>query len=245
MGSRTGKCPVFLPEARSMSDYVVMQLSAALVPPPLVLEDLAAAVRAVRGGDTQLDMVPTESMHLPLGNFGNVGLADRTALQEALTEEVARWAPLQLRVHGGSALVDTGDDSVWAHLDGDLEQLVAMGTVLPRVVQRLGFLIDRRTFRTRIRVGRITGATTLQYLERVLARLDGYTGPAWTAHHVSLLRKLTGEGDGSGGPEYRVLHELQLVGDAHATGAAGSGGGRHRADAGSDEASPADPSDAA
>src|SRR3990170_4266036 len=148
-----------------MPDHVLMRMYAALVPPPLVLEDLAAVVRSVRGTETELDPLPVERMLLPLGNFGNVGLADRLALQEALSDQVSRWAPLELRFHGGSALVDAGDDSVWAELVGDVEQLNAMGTGVPRAVQRLGFLIDRRLFRTRMRVGRITSATSLRYLE--------------------------------------------------------------------------------
>ena len=216
-----------------MSDYVHMRLSAALVPPPLVLEDLSAVVRSVRGAETQLEPVPTELLHIPLGRFGNVGLSDRVALWELLTEEVSCWAPLQLRFRGGAALVDAGDDSVWAELDGDLEQLVAMGTVIPRVVQRLGFLIDRRTFRTRVRVGRITTETGVDFLERLLARLDGYAGPAWTTHHVSLLRHRIGN---ESGPEVDVLHELRLVGDSPSDGETGSRGGRHR--------STADPEDA-
>jgi 2'-5' RNA ligase len=203
-----------------------MRMSAALIPPPPVLEDLAAVVRSVRGHDTQLEPVPADLMRLPLGNFGNVGLTDRMALQEALTDEVARWAPLQLRFRGGAALVDPGDDSVWAEMSGDLEQLTAMGAVVPRVVHRLGFLIDRRSFRTRMRVGRITPTTSLEFLERLLTRLDGYSGPAWTSHHVSLLRHLSG--DGSSEPMFEVLHELRLVGDDEGTGTTGAAGGRHR-----------------
>jgi RNA 2',3'-cyclic 3'-phosphodiesterase len=202
-----------------------MRMYAALVPPPAVLEDLAAVVRSVRGGESELDAVPVERMHLPLANFGNVGLTDRVAIQQALTDEVARWAPMRLRFHGGSALVDPGDDSVWAHLEGDLELLTGLGTVLPRVVHRLGFLIDRRLFRTRVRVGRITPATSLGYLERLLSRLDGYAGPAWNAHHVSLLRYLNTSAE----PVVDVLHELRLVGDADGTGATGDSGGLHRA----------------
>jgi RNA 2',3'-cyclic 3'-phosphodiesterase len=203
-----------------------MRMSAALIPPPPVLEDLAAVVRSVRGHDTQLEPVPADLMRLPLGNFGNVGLADRMALQEALTEEVSRWAPLQLRFRGGCALVDPGDDSVWAEMSGDLEQLTAMGSVVPRVVHRLGFLIDRRSFRTRMRVGRITAATSIEFLERLLSRLDGYAGPAWTSHHVSLLRDLSG--DRSSEPMFEVMQELRLVGDAEGTGVTGTPGGRHR-----------------
>jgi 2'-5' RNA ligase len=200
-----------------MPDYGLMRMFAALIPPPAVVDDLAAVVRSVRGSEAALEPVPAELMHLPLGNFGNVGLTDRLALQQQLADEVSRWAPFELRFHGGGALLDPGDDSVWAELTGDLEQLTAIGTAIPRVVQRLGFLIDRRLFRTRMRVGRITPATGLEFLERLLGRLDGYSGPAWTTHHVSLLRHLSAVGVAD--PAFEVLQELPLVGDIQDSGA--------------------------
>jgi hypothetical protein len=142
-------------------------------------------------------------------------------------------APLTLRFHGGSALVEAGDDSVWAELDGDLEELTAMATVMPRVVHRLGFLIDRRSFRTRVRVARINPATSLEVLENVLARLDGYQGPAWTAHDVALRRR-QGRLDASSGDEpttaaLDVLHHLPLTAGFESAGGAGNTAGRHRA----------------
>jgi 2'-5' RNA ligase len=197
-----------------MLDHVSMRMSAALVPPPPVLEDLSAVVLSVRGSDRQLEAVPAELVSLPLGNFGNVGLADRMDLEAVLKEEVSRWAPLELRFRGASALVEPGDDSVWAELDGDLDQLNALGSAVPRAVQRLGFLIDRRSFRTRVRIGRITTETGVDYLERLLARLEGYVGPAWTAHHVSLLRHRPREE--AERPQVDVLHDLRLAGQVRA-----------------------------
>lgn len=202
-----------------------MRLSAALLPPGSVLEDLAAVVRSVRGSDVELYPVPPEEMLLPFAHFGNVSLTDRTALRGAMEQGVAGWAPIELRFRGGSALVDDKDDSVWAELDGDIEQLAALGAAIPRYVQRLGFLIDRRVFHTRMRVARITPATTVEFLERLLARLEGYSGPAWTAHDVVLLRRHLGI-DGEQ-PGFDVLHELPLVGDA--VGAGDLADGRHRA----------------
>ena len=51
----------------------------------------------------------------------------------------------------------------------------------------------------------------MQYLERLLARLDGYVGPAWTVHHVSLLRHRSREEAEHRQPE--VLRELRLAGE--------------------------------
>ena len=204
-----------------------MRIYAAIVPPRPVLDDLAAVVRSVDGTAVELDPVPVELMHLPMGGFGHVGLTDRMALQSALKTEAACWAPLTLRFHGASALVEEGDDSVWAELDGDLEQLTAMATVMPRVVHRLGFLIDRRSFRSRVRIARINPATSIDVLAKVLERLDGYQGTAWTAHDVALLRRRSGDEPATAALD--VLHHLPLTGQSDPADGAGNTGGKHRA----------------
>ena len=202
-----------------------MRLSAALLPPGSVLDDLAAVVRSVRGSDVELYPVPPEEMLLPFAHFGNVSLTDRTALRGVMEEGVAGWAPIELRFRGGSALVDDKDDSVWAELDGDIEQLAALGAAIPRYVQRLGFLIDRRVFHTRMRIARITPDTTVEFLERLLTRLQGYSGPAFTVHDVVLLRRHPGL-DGEE-PELDVLHELPLAGASVGTRDTSEGRRRH------------------
>lgn len=194
-----------------MSDHVRMRMYAAILPPPAVLEDLAAVVRSVPGCGVELAAVPAHLLHLPLGNFGNVSVTDRIELREALASELAALPPMQLRFAGGAALVTDGDDSVWAHVGGDVDELSVLGALVPRVVQRLGFLIDRRVFRTRMRVGRITDATSLEFLERMLQRLDGYVGPAWTVHDVALLRHLSGEDPHDEGA-LELMHLLTLGG---------------------------------
>jgi RNA 2',3'-cyclic 3'-phosphodiesterase len=204
-----------------------MRIYAAVVPPRPVLDDLAAAVRSVDGTAVELDPVPVELMHLPLAGFGNVGLTDRMALLSALRQEAACWAPVTLHFHGGSALVEEGDDSIWAELDGDLEQLTAIATVMPRVVHRLGFLIDRRSFRTRVRVARSNPATSIEVLESVLARLDSYQGPAWTAHEALLLRRRSGDETTTAALD--LLHHLPLTGRFESADNAGYASGRHRA----------------
>ena len=72
----------------------------------------------------------------------------------------------------------------------------------------------------------IAHPTGLEFLELLLSRLDGYSGPAWTSHQVSLLRHLSSAGASE--PTYDVMHELRLVGDADGTGVTGTAGGRHR-----------------
>jgi hypothetical protein len=63
-----------------------------------------------------------------------------------------------------------------------------------------------------MRVARITPDTTVEFLERLLTRLQGYSGPAFTVHDVQLLRRHVGvEGED---PAFDVLHELPLAGES-------------------------------
>ena len=98
-----------------MPDHGLMRMSAALIPPPPVLEDLAAVVRSVRGHETQLEAVPADLMRMPLGNFGNVGLTDRMALPELATDADVADAAVFLTsdraraITGQSLLVNAGE----------------------------------------------------------------------------------------------------------------------------------------
>ncbi len=185
-----------------------MRLQAALLPPPEVQGDLGAAVASVSGGREQLDTVPTRLLHLRLANFGTVSLRDADALRSTLEQELARAPSLRLRFRGGAVLEPIGDDSAWAELDGDVKGLVDVADTIARAVKPLGFLVDRRLPRTRMRVGAINSATTEPYLVRLIERLESYVGPEWTCHDIILLQMLDPV---DGAPaEFEVRHHLKL-----------------------------------
>lgn len=137
----------------------------------------------------QLNRPSLEAMYLPISQFGNVTLPDSKTLADALRAEVATWRRPTVRFSGGTALEFPGDDSVWAKLDGDLDELRTIGRGVPLVVQRLGFFVDRRQFRPWLSVGTITAETTAPYLEAVVGRLEAHRSADWTIEHVSLLRR--------------------------------------------------------
>jgi len=165
-----------------------MRLHAALLPPPDVQDDLAATVASVPGGDEQLTLVPAHLLHLRLASFGKVTLDDAHAVKAALQKEVAQWPPMKFRFRGGAALEPIGDDCAWAKLEGDTDQLSDVADLAARVVKRLGFLVDRRLPRTLVRVGRIKPATTADYLQQMIDRLDAYASPEWTCQDLAMLR---------------------------------------------------------
>lgn len=165
-----------------------MRLYAGLTPPQRMLDDLDAVVRSAAGDASEIELVPVHGLHVQVARFGNVALSDAVALGNALTIEAAHWAPLELRFAGGTALEWPGDDSVWAKLDGDVEQLVAMASTVSLVVQRLGFFVDRRKFRAWLGVGHITSSTTSESLQRLVDSLEAYRGPTWTLREIFLFR---------------------------------------------------------
>lgn len=176
-----------------------MRLLATVLPPQVVLDEVADVVRSVAPGTHELEAVPAELMHLPITNFGNVTLADARQLLSAIARDAAHWRAPELRFEGGTALEFQGDLSVWAKVTGDIDDLNAIGRGVPVVVQRLGFFVDRRKFRPWLSVGTITDTTTAPYLERLVGALDGFRGTPFVLDHLTILRRLPVTEDGSDG----------------------------------------------
>lgn len=211
-----------------------MRLFAAFVPPPEVLEELTEVVGSVsvaapepaaarglfrrrpRRGDgpdparpagPELHRPPIEELHIPITSFGNVTLGDSVKLAGALRTAAASWPRPEVSFAGAAALEFPGDESVWARLSGDLDGVAQVGRGLPQVVQRLGFLVDRRVFRPWLSVGTITEQTTAPYLEKVVEALEQFQGRPWTVEHVHLLRRPADLNDTH---SFEVLEELPL-----------------------------------
>jgi 2'-5' RNA ligase len=139
--------------------------------------------------NAQLNRPPLEAMYIPITGFGNVTLGDSVKLAAALREAVAGWQRPTVAFAGAAALEFKGDESVWARLSGDLDELMTIGRGVPQVVQRLGFFVDRRVFRPWLSVGTITDETTAPYLERLVAALEEFRGESWVVEHVHLMKR--------------------------------------------------------
>ena len=199
-----------------------MHMRAALVPPAPIADAVAAVVASVplpaepapplpesRGifrrrredpvppeptvPPPQLDLVASDQLQLPLCSFGNLVTDEVTRLRRALQELAAGLPSPTVWVAGGTALEFTGDRSVWAKLDGDVDGLWAVFRGINEGVERLGFFLDRRSFRPWIAVGTINDATTAPYLEEVVAALDAYRSEEWLVDSVAVMKlALTG-----------------------------------------------------
>lgn len=166
-----------------------MRLHAGLIPPQAMLDELSDVVHSVRGGASEFEYVPADLMQIPVATFGNVSHGDAVKLADALAKEATKWPPMTLRFAGGTALEWPGDESAWAKVDGDLEALAMIGRAIPQVVLRLGYLVDRRKFRTWVSVGQITDSTTPTFLQALVDALEAYRGPDWTVRELSILNE--------------------------------------------------------
>ena len=135
-----------------------------------------------------LEHVPVDLMLMPITGFGNLTTNDAHRLVEAVKEAAAGWAAPTVRFAGGTALDFPGDWSVWAKLEGDVEELMAVGRGVPQSVERLGFFVDRRQFRPMLSVATVTPATTGPFLEQLVGALDAFRGDEWTAE-ISLTKE--------------------------------------------------------
>jgi 2'-5' RNA ligase len=185
-----------------------MRLYAAIVPPAGISEELAELVRAVAPGTAELTPVPAAEMRIVVTSFGNVALSDSLRLLDALREGAGKMAPATIRCSGSAALEFEGDRSVWSRVEGDVDQLVEIGRAVPKAVQPLGFLVDRRKFRPWIAVGSITERTSLPYLEKLTSALDGHAGTSWTVDTLTVFKKIPIDEHGSD----EAVHEEIRIG---------------------------------
>ena len=180
-----------------MRNNAHMRLYAAIVPPPHVRDELADLVASVAPDTPELTPVEPAAMRIPVTNFGNVTLNDSLRLLEVLREAAGKWSRPTVHCAGSAALEFEGDRSVWSRIEGDLDELLEVGRGVPKVVQPLGFLVDRRKFRPWISVGTITEDTTLPYLEKLTGVLDGFSGTPWTVDSLTVFKKTPVDENGS------------------------------------------------
>jgi 2'-5' RNA ligase len=193
-----------------------MLVHGAIVPPRAALEAVDAVVRSVRVPVEQapdpagskglrgrfgrhradveppppppamLEHVPVADMQFPVTAFGNLTTHDTHRVTQTIKEVATDWHPATVRFAGGTALDFPGDWSVWAKLEGDLDEVLAMARSVPQSVEALGFFVDRRKFRPMMSVAKVTPATTGPFLEEVVAALDAFQGEEWSAEVVLL-----------------------------------------------------------
>jgi 2'-5' RNA ligase len=160
---------------------------------------------AVVATEPMLEHVPVERLNMPITGFGNLTSSDAHRLVGVLREAAAGWVVPVVRFAGGAALDFPGDWSVWAKVEGDVDELMTVTRAVPQSVERLGFFLDRRQFRPMLSVATVTPATTGPFLEEVVGALDAFRGDEW-APEISL----TTETFVNGRPETTEFERIAL-----------------------------------
>jgi 2'-5' RNA ligase len=156
----------------------------------------------------QLTRLAAARMHIPITTFGNLTGVDTKLLARELREAVATWQRPELCLTGGAALHFPGDKAVWVRLGGQVDELHAMATEIPKLVQRLSLFVDRRSYRPMLSVGTITDTTTGPYLEQLVAALEGFQGMTWTQDTISLMH---GQPDAGRDEPFEELERMPLA----------------------------------
>jgi RNA 2',3'-cyclic 3'-phosphodiesterase len=185
-----------------------VRLTASLLPPDNVLDDLAAALQDDLATTEQVAWEARSRWRIRLADFGTVVRADAVAVTECLAEWVAKVGRPTLRLEEIRPLPYDGDDSVWVGIGGDEDLLTELASAIPQWTHTIGFVPDRRAYRSGIRVGRVTATTTVSYLESLSERLGGYEGLTWTPQAMLMtIEKMSGP---ESPPRFEVFQELPL-----------------------------------
>jgi 2'-5' RNA ligase len=208
-----------------------MQLHAVIVPPTSVVEDAAEAARELvatqqpsaeeprpsllgRLRRRPTEPTPTVSLALAdpdavfvrLAKFGNVTSTDASSLARALSTVAATWPAPRLHVSGVSIGQGRPIDVV-ARLEGDVDGLAAIYRNLNDAAKREGYFLDRRSFRSELRVGEVEVPDGAVLPDALPGAAVECLGAEWQPTHISFLRSV----HRADGPAYDEIHRLALA----------------------------------
>ena len=171
-----------------------LRLFVALVPPADALDELAAAVEALRA-TPGLRWTRPEQWHVTLAFLAEVDDRTREALTPRLERVARRHAPPTLALAGGGRF---GGQVLWTRVDGDQAALRRLADAVRAAARRCGLPVDTRPYRPHLTLARTLArardpATDLAPLA---AALDGFAGRPWSASDLHLVRSVLGAGPG-------------------------------------------------
>ena len=207
-----------------------MQLHAVIVAPPDVVADAAETARGLveaqvpsdesrPGLMARLRRRPAEpapavtfapadpgAVFVRLAKFGNVTSTDASSLVSALRTVVATWPSPRLHVSGVSVGQGRPID-VMARLEGDVEALAAIYRNLNDAAKREGWFLDRRSFRSELKVGEVEVPDGAVVPDALPGATVEDRGEEWQATHISFLRSV----HRADGPAYEEIRTLPLA----------------------------------
>ena len=165
-----------------------MRLFVAIAPPPAVLDELDALVEPLRSRRQDLRWTNREAWHVTLAFIGQVDEPTAAKLVQRIERAARRHQDIQLAFSGAGAFPAADRANVlWSGLSGDRAALARLAESVVAGATRAGTPPPGKSHRfqphlTLARCRMPAEATAL------VAALDGYQGPSWTADRVHLVR---------------------------------------------------------
>jgi 2'-5' RNA ligase len=186
-----------------------MRLFVALALPTAVLDDLDAACAPFRPLRDDLRWTSREAWHITLAFLGEVTDLSLTRLMPRLERAARRHPPLCLSLSGSGAFPAAARANVlWSGLSGDRGELGDLAASVTAAARRAGAAPpdSGRRYRPHLTLARCRAPADVR---SIVAGLEGYQGPDWTAEEIYLIRSKLG-----GHPRYETLGTWKL--QAHA-----------------------------
>lgn len=194
-----------------------MRLFAALRPSEQAVEHLVLALRPIRESVPGLRWPDPAQWHLTCAFYGEVPEGTVDAIADRVATSARSTSPLTLSLHGAGSFAGR---TLWIGVARDTDRLrdlmagctdedAAQHRRAHLTVARASSRVDPRT-RGRGALGR--RPTAGNEVDAVVRALAVYTGPAWTAQEIHLIRSDLGQGR-SGGALHTVLDSFRLDGD--------------------------------
>ncbi|WP_109471165.1 RNA 2',3'-cyclic phosphodiesterase [Ornithinimicrobium cavernae] len=183
----------------------------AVLPPPDVLEHLAAHLEPRRDADTDRvwRWTRTQHLHLTLAFLADLPEEREDELAEAAAGWAARQRPVRMQWGRAGAFPDPGGAKVmWIGVTDEEvgRELTAWSRALRDLSNHAGADVDGQRFTPHITVARSARRVSAG---RWVQALDAYESPEFTVEDVALVRSHLGEGPGRS-PRYEVRHEFRL-----------------------------------
>jgi len=182
-----------------------VRLFVGLTPPAAALDDLDAACAPFRIVRDDLRWTSRELWHVTVAFLGEVGEEVLPRLLPRLERAARRHRRFTLSVAGAGAFPGPGRANVlWSGLSGDRRALAELAATVAAGARRAGAAPpdkDRR-YRPHLTLARCRAPADVA---QIVASLEGYQGPVWTAEEIYLIRSTLG-----GQPRYETLGTWEL-----------------------------------
>ncbi|MGH3300165.1 MAG: RNA 2',3'-cyclic phosphodiesterase [Streptosporangiaceae bacterium] len=185
-----------------------MRLFVAMVPPDAALAELDDAVAPLRAARPELRWTGRMSWHLTLAFLGEVAEQVLPDLAARLERAAHRHPPQRLAITGGGAFPSELKAQVlWAGFASDDMALGSLAASVAAGARRAGAppADQRRKYRPHLTLARCRAAADLSAITAALAE---FTGTAWTAQSIHLIRSHLSAGP----PQYEDLADWPLQG---------------------------------